>query len=123
MSANTSQSAALPISEADSVEASARVSDPNNTQELDTLLKSAAVLVVDDEPGMRNFLKRGLEKRCALLEVAASAEEAEALRLRVHFDLLLVDIRLPGLSGLEWLRQLRSRGVRTHVIYLSLIHI
>ncbi len=85
----------------------------------DRLLRSAAILVVDDEPGMRNFLKRALEKRCALLEVAGSAEEAEALRLRYHFDLLLVDIRLPGLSGLEWLRQLREAGVSTHVIYMT----
>ncbi len=83
------------------------------------LLGSAAILVVDDEPGMRNFLKRALEKRCAVLEVAGSAEEAEALRLRYHFDLLVVDIRLPGLSGLEWLRQLREGGVRTHVIYMT----
>ena len=86
---------------------------------LDKLLSSVAVLVVDDEPGMRNFLKRSLVKRCALLEVAGSAEEAEALRLRYHFDLLLVDIRLPGLSGLDWLRQLREAGVRTHVIYMT----
>jgi len=93
--------------------------ETSDTEELDSLLRSAAILVVDDEPGMRNFLKRALEKRCALLEVAASAEEAEALRLRVHFDLLLVDIRLPGLTGLEWLRQLRDRGVRTHVIYMT----
>ena len=89
------------------------------TETLDKLLSSVAILVVDDEPGMRNFLKRSLEKRCALLEVAGSAEEAEALRLRYHFDLLLVDIRLPGLSGLEWLRQLREAGVRTHVIYMT----
>jgi len=119
MSAEVSQSLSQrePAMRAD--DASARENGPNNTQGLDILLKSAAVLVVDDEPGMRNFLKRSLEKRCALLEVAASAEEAEALRLRVHFDLLLVDIRLPGLSGLEWLRQLRDRGVRTHVIYMT----
>jgi len=78
--------------------------------EVDRLLHSAAVLVV---------LKRALESRCALLEVASSAEEAEALRLRLHFDLMLVDIRLPGLSGLEWLRQLRDRGVLTHVIYMT----
>lgn len=90
-----------------------------DTETLDKLLSSVAILVVDDEPGMRNFLKRSLEKRCALLEVAGSAEEAEALRLRYHFDLLLVDIRLPGLSGLEWLRQLRDAGVRTHVIYMT----
>lgn len=90
-----------------------------DTATLDQLLSSVAILVVDDEPGMCNFLKRSLEKRCALLEVAGSAEEAEALRLRFHFDLLLVDIRLPGLSGLEWLRQLRDAGVRTHVIYMT----
>jgi len=90
-----------------------------DTEALNKLLSSVAILVVDDEPGMRNFLKRSLEKRCALLEVAGSAEEAEALRLRYHFDLLLVDIRLPGLSGLEWLRQLREAGVRTHVIYMT----
>lgn len=87
--------------------------------EFNRLLRSAAILVVDDEPGMRNFLKRALEERCALLEVAGSAEEAEALRLRYHFDLLLVDIRLPGLSGLDWMEKLRERGVRTHVIYMT----
>lgn len=87
--------------------------------EFNRLLRSAAILVVDDEPGMRNFLKRALENRCALLEVAGSAEEAEALRLRYHFDLLLVDIRLPGLSGLDWMGKLRERGVRTHVIYMT----
>ncbi len=84
--------------------------------EFSALLKSVAVLVVDDEPGMRNFLERTLSDRCAVLEVAGSAEEAEALRLRYHFDLLIVDIRLPGLSGLEWVYRLRERGVRTHVI-------
>ena len=87
--------------------------------EFTKLLKSVAILIVDDEPGMRNFLQRTLGSRCALLEVAGSAEEAEALRLRYHFDLLIVDIRLPGLSGLEWVHQLRERGVRTHVIYMT----
>ena len=83
------------------------------------LLRSAAILVVDDEPGVCNFLRKALESRCALLEVAGSAEEAEALRLRYHFDVLVVDIRLPGLSGLDWLTRLRERGVRTHVIYMT----
>ena len=94
-------------------------SDGTVELEFNRLLRSAAILVVDDEPGMRNFLKRSLENRCALLEVAGSAEEAEALRLRYHFDLLLVDIRLPGLSGLDWVEKLRERGVRTHVIYMT----
>lgn len=82
-------------------------------------LAGGSLLIVDDEPGMRNFLKRSLEPKCALVEVAASAEEAEALRQRFHFDLMIVDIRLPGGSGLEWLDGLRRRNVHTHVILIT----
>lgn len=95
------------------------VSEETSADGFDQLLGSISILVVDDEPGMRNFLQRALTERCAMLEVAGSAEEGEALRLRYHFDLLIVDIRLPGLSGLEWVHQLRERGVRTHVIYMT----
>jgi len=82
-------------------------------------LHGAAVLVVDDEPGMRNFLKRALEKHCALVEVADGAESAEELRSRCHFDLLVVDIRLPGTSGVEWLEALRARDVRTDAVLMT----
>jgi DNA-binding NtrC family response regulator len=78
-----------------------------------------AILVVDGEPGMRNFLQRALSPRCALLEVAESVEAAEALRRRYHFDLLILDIRLPGLSGVEWLQQLRDQGTLTDVIFMT----
>ncbi len=82
-------------------------------------LRKTAILVVDDEPGMRNFLQRALQPECALLEVADSVDTGEALRRRFHFDLLIVDIRLPGRSGIEWLEQLRAEGVRTDVIFIS----
>lgn len=78
-----------------------------------------AILVVDDEPGMRNFLQRALSPRCAVLEVAESVAAAEALRRRYHFDLLILDIRLPGLSGVQWLQQLRDQGTRTDVIFMT----
>jgi DNA-binding NtrC family response regulator len=81
--------------------------------------RSAAVLVVDDEPGMRNFLLKALEQECALVETADSVEAAEALRRRYHFDLLIVDIRLPGQSGVEWLEALREQEVATDVIIMT----
>ena len=84
-----------------------------------TALRNTAILVVDDEPGMRNFLQRALQRECALLEVADSVDKGEALRRRFHFDLLIVDIRLPGRSGIEWLQELRADGVRTDVIFIS----
>lgn len=83
------------------------------------LVYNASILIVDDEPGMRNFLRRALEKRCALLEVADSVEAAEAVRQRCHFDLMIVDIRLPDRSGVEWLCELREREVRTDVIVMT----
>ena len=79
----------------------------------------AAVLVVDDEPGIRNFLLKALRPRCALVDAAESAESAEALRRRYHFDLLVVDIRLPGRSGIEWVAALREEDVRTDVIVMT----
>ncbi|UCE90177.1 MAG: sigma-54-dependent Fis family transcriptional regulator, partial [Pseudomonadota bacterium] len=83
------------------------------------LLANAAILVVDDEPGMRNFLQRALGKRCALLELADSAEAGEALRKRYHFDLMVVDIRLPGRTGVEWMQELRERGTHADVIFMT----
>jgi two-component system NtrC family response regulator len=81
--------------------------------------RSSAVLVVDDEPGMRNFLQKALEQECALVEAADSVETAEELRQRYHFDLLIVDIRLPGQSGVEWLEALRDQEVTTDVIVMT----
>ncbi len=86
---------------------------------LDTYARDAAVLVVDDEPGMRNFLSKALKPHCALVEVADSAETAEALRRRYHFDLVILDIRLPGQSGVEWLSELRAQDVRSDVIVMT----
>ena len=81
--------------------------------------RSSAVLVVDDEPGMRNFLCKALEQECTLVEAADSVEKAEELRRRYHFDLLIVDSRLPGRSGVEWLEELRDRDVSTDVIIMT----
>ncbi len=86
---------------------------------LDAYARNAAVLVVDDEPGMRNFLSKALKPHCALVETADCAETAEALRRRYHFDLLILDIRLPGQSGVEWLKELRGQDVRSDVIVMT----
>ena len=71
-----------------------------------------SVLIVDDEEGMRSFLERALKPRCGLVETAPDAEHAMRLMARLHFDLLILDIALPGKSGLDWLHQLRSEERR-----------
>jgi DNA-binding response OmpR family regulator len=70
----------------------------------------AAVLVVDDEPGMRHFLEKTLRSRVGSVLTAGSAEEADALVRRHRFDLVILDVALPGKSGIAWLRELRGQG-------------
>jgi DNA-binding NtrC family response regulator len=81
--------------------------------------RRTAVLVVDDEPGIRSFLQRALAKDYGLVEAVDSVEAAEALRARCRFDILVVDISLPGQSGLEWIDNLRRGGDRTGVIFIT----
>ncbi len=78
-----------------------------------------SILVVDDEPGISDFLKRALSKEYGLVETAASAEEAEQLRTRCHFDLLIVDICLPGNSGVDWLKTVMEQGCQSDIIFMT----
>ena len=79
----------------------------------------AAVLVVDDEPGMRHFLERTLASRVGRVMCAESAEQADEL-VRLHrFDLVVLDITLPGQDGISWLRSLRERGNLCEVVLIT----
>jgi DNA-binding NtrC family response regulator len=78
-----------------------------------------SVLVVDDEPGMVSFLQRSLTPRCAWVATAGSVEQAAELLSRRHFDLIVLDIALPGRSGVEWLHQLRDQGFAGDVVLMT----
>ncbi len=90
-----------------------------NKKDLKPLPSAVSVLIVDDEPGMRSFLKKALSKKFALVETASSVEDAEQLRSRCHFDLLVVDIRLPGRSGIEWHEALNDQERRSDIIFMT----
>ena len=78
-----------------------------------------SVLVVDDEPGMVSFLQRSLTPRCSWVATAGSVEDAAELLNRRHFDLIVLDIALPGRSGVEWLHQLREQGFAGDVVLMT----
>ena len=79
----------------------------------------AAVLVVDDEPGMCNFLAKTLATRVGSVQVATSAESADEWVRRHRFDLVVLDVNLPGKSGIAWLRELRGRGFAGEVVLIT----
>ena len=78
-----------------------------------------SILIVDDEPGMRNFLVKTLVPRCHSVMSAGSAEEGAEFVRAQHVDLIILDISLPGQSGLNWLKTLREGGYRGHVILIT----
>ena len=78
-----------------------------------------SVLVVDDEPGMVSFLQRALASRCGVVDVAQSVEAAEPMLRRRLYDLIVLDIALPGRSGIEWLHQLRDEGFAGDVVLMT----
>ncbi len=82
-------------------------------------LKHRSILVLDDEPGIRNFLVKGLGKYLGLIESADCFESADELRQRCHFDLIIADIKLPGGSGVDWVKRLRESGCTTSVIFIT----
>lgn len=83
------------------------------------LWQQYSALIVDDEPGMRSFLERALKHRCGLVESAASAEEGARLAERYHFDVIILDISLPGKTGVQWLQDLRNAGFHGDVILIT----
>ncbi len=87
--------------------------------EIDAVLQHVSVLVVDDEPGIRNFLVRTLQSRCKRVEEAASAEEASRLLDQRTFDLVLLDNVMPGQSGLDWLAEQRRVGLFAEAILMT----
>jgi DNA-binding response OmpR family regulator len=77
------------------------------------------VLVIEDDPTVGSFVKRGFEEQRWGVELVANGEEGESLATGDAFDIVILDMRLPGKSGLEVLRSLRARGFEKPVLVLT----
>src|SRR5262249_17955523 len=78
-----------------------------------------SILVIDDEPGMRNFLVRILGPRCKRIEEAVNAEEASRKLDAGYFDVVILDNIMPGQSGVDWLAAQRSIGFFSDAILIT----
>ncbi|WP_439517670.1 sigma-54-dependent transcriptional regulator [Hydrogenophaga sp.] len=78
-----------------------------------------SILVVDDEQGMLNFLVKTLAPRCHFVMSASSAEDGAQWLRGHHVDLVILDISLPGKSGVTWLKELREQGFNGEVILIT----
>jgi len=77
-----------------------------------------SILAVDDDPQMQFFLKEALQQNYEVT-VAGSAEDALAAIRGSRFDLILMDVRLPGMSGLDALHEVQKLDYRTPIIVMT----
>jgi two-component system nitrogen regulation response regulator NtrX len=79
----------------------------------------ASILIVDDEPGVRSSLSGVLRDEGFEVEAVASGEECLDRAVRAAYDVIVLDIWLPGMDGLVTLQRLRERKVDAQVVIVS----
>ena len=77
------------------------------------------LLVAEDDPGLRSVLERGLRESGYVVDAVADGEEALAFLRTYEYEVAVVDWRMPKMSGLELLRELRRRGATVPVLMLT----
>jgi two-component system, response regulator, stage 0 sporulation protein F len=77
------------------------------------------ILIVDDEEGLREGLSRLLEGEGYAVIAVETGEEALQILQQTHIDLVLTDMRMPGMDGIELLKKIRERHGDLGVIILT----
>jgi two-component system, OmpR family, copper resistance phosphate regulon response regulator CusR len=77
------------------------------------------ILLIEDEKGVAGFIRKGLEEEQYGVDVATDGEEGLALADAANYDLIVLDIMLPRMNGIEVCKQLRQRGVKTPILMLT----
>lgn len=77
------------------------------------------ILVAEDHPSLGSDLKKGLESCHYAVDLAASGEDALSLAFEVMYDLIILDVLLPGLDGFEVCRQLREQNQTVPILFLT----
>jgi len=77
------------------------------------------VLLVEDEVKMTALLRRGLGEQGFAVEVAGTGEDGVAMAAAAAYDLIVLDVMLPGIDGFEACRRVRAEGVWSPVLMLT----
>src|SRR5215470_924249 len=77
------------------------------------------VLLVEDDPGVQRFVVKGLREQCYAVDVAASGNEALYQADINPYDLIILDVMIPGIDGFQVCRALRKSGHRIPILMLT----
>lgn len=77
------------------------------------------LLIVEDEPNLRENLTKGLTQAGYLIDACGTGDEADAMLLTETYDLIVLDINLPGMDGFTLLEKIRSQDQTVSIIMLT----
>jgi len=77
------------------------------------------ILIVEDEPKTGEYLRQGLSEAGFVVDLAQDGTDGLHLALQGEYDLVILDVMLPGLDGWQVLQSLRRRGLQMPVLFLT----
>ena len=81
--------------------------------------KAGSILVVDDEPPIRELLRKYFSSRDYQVRVAPDGQQALALVDQKSPDIIVLDVHMPGMNGIEVLKRLRAKNYAGGVMFLT----
>jgi DNA-binding response OmpR family regulator len=77
------------------------------------------ILIIEDDTALANFIRKGLEAEPYAVDTAPEDEQGRSMALEFDYDLLILDLNLPGIDGLAILKSLRQRKPSLPVMILT----
>jgi DNA-binding response OmpR family regulator len=77
------------------------------------------ILIIEDEPKVASFIRRALEEESYAVDVCPDGIQGLDLACDVNYDLIILDLMLPNLSGFETLKGVRAQKVKTPILILT----
>jgi len=84
-----------------------------------TKIEKKSILIIDDSPTIRSVLRKALSSADYVIEESETAEDATLKVSQNKFDVITLDLNLPGENGIQWLKKQRSLGLKTPIVIIS----
>jgi DNA-binding response OmpR family regulator len=77
------------------------------------------ILIIEDEKKVANFIRKGLEEEFYAVDTCFNGKEGFELALEQDYDLILLDIMMPGMDGITVTKELRKKSIETPILLLT----
>lgn len=77
------------------------------------------VLLVEDEAKLATYIKKGLEENSIHVDIGSDGNSGKNLALSTRYDVIILDVLLPGVNGFDLCKEIRSKEVKTPVLMLT----